>query len=67
MKIWSAIFVGIVGTTLIFVIGILVNSDENTHENKIRVAYFPNINHAVPIIGIEKGTFENQNYLLYFI
>ena len=60
MKIWSAIFVGIVGTTLIFVIGILVNSDENTHENKIRVAYFPNINHAVPIIGMEKGTFQDQ-------
>ena len=60
MKIWSAIFVGIVGVTLIFVVGILVNSDETTHENKIRVAYFPNINHAVPIIGMEKGTFENQ-------
>lgn len=60
MKIWSVIFAGIVGTTLIFVVGIMVNSDENTHENKIRVAYFPNINHAVPIIGMEKGTFENQ-------
>ncbi len=59
MKIWSAIFVGIVGVTLIFIVGIMVNSDENTHENKIRVAYFPNINHAVPIIGMEKGTFEN--------
>jgi len=59
MKIWSAIFVGIVGVTLIFIVGIMVNSDETTHENKIRVAYFPNINHAVPIIGMEKGTFEN--------
>jgi len=60
MKIWSAIFVGIVGVTLIFVVGILVNSDETTHENKIRVAYFPNISHAVPIIGMEKGTFQDQ-------
>lgn len=60
MKIWSAIFVGIVGVTSIFIVGILANSDENTHENKIRVAYFPNITHAVPIIGMEKGTFENQ-------
>ncbi|MEX2192645.1 MAG: ABC transporter substrate-binding protein [Nitrosarchaeum sp.] len=60
MKIWSVIFAGIVGTTLIFVIGILVNSDETTHENKIRVAYFPNINHAVPIIGMEKGIFQDQ-------
>jgi NitT/TauT family transport system substrate-binding protein len=59
MKIWSVIFIGIVGVTLIFIVGIMVNSDENTHENKIRVAYFPNINHAVPIIGMEKGIFEN--------
>src|SRR3972149_10629572 len=60
MKTRSAIFAGITGITLIFVIGTIVNSDETTHENKIRVAYFPNINHAVPIIGMEKGTFENQ-------
>lgn len=60
MKIWSVIFAGIIGTTLIFIIGILVNSDETTHENKIRVAYFPNINHAVPIIGMEKGIFQDQ-------
>ena len=60
MKIWSIIFAGIVGVTLIFIVGILVNSDETTHENKIRVAYFPNINHAVPIIGMEKGIFQDQ-------
>lgn len=60
MKIWSAIFAGIVGVTLIFVVVILVNSDETRHENKIRVAYFPNINHAVPIIGMEKGIFQDQ-------
>jgi len=60
MKIWSIIFAGIVGITSLLIVGIIVNSDETTHENKIRVAYFPNINHAVPIIGMEKGTFENQ-------
>ena len=60
MKTRSAIFAGIVGVILISVTGIIINSDETTHENKIRVAYFLNINHAVPIIGMEKGTFENQ-------
>ena len=60
MKIWSIIFAGIVGITSLLIVGIIVNSDETTHENKIRVAYFPNINHAVPIIGMEKGTFQNQ-------
>ena len=60
MKISSVIFAGIVGATSLLIVGIIVNSDETTHENKIRVAYFPNINHAVPIIGMEKGTFQNQ-------
>ena len=59
MKTRSAIFAGIVGTTLILIAGFLVNSDETAHENKIRVAYFPNVSHAVPIIGMEKGIFEN--------
>jgi NitT/TauT family transport system substrate-binding protein len=45
---------------LISVVGITINQDQNIHENKIRVAYFPNISHAVPIIGIEKGFFSNQ-------
>src|SRR3972149_2176099 len=60
MKTRSAILAGITASTLIFVIGTIVSSNETTHENKIRVAYFLNINHAVPIIGMEKGTFENQ-------
>ena len=60
MKTRSAIFAGIIGVTLISIAVIIESSDETTHENKIRVAYFPNINHAVPIIGMEKGTFENQ-------
>jgi NitT/TauT family transport system substrate-binding protein len=60
MKTRSAIFTGIVGVILIFVIGTIVSSNETTHENKIRVAYFLNINHVVPIVGMEKGTFENQ-------
>src|SRR3989338_9042537 len=61
MKTRSAIFAGITGITLIFVIGTIVSSNETTHENKIRVAYFLNINHAVPIIGMEKGTSEDHN------
>ncbi len=60
MKKRSAIFAGIAGTTVIIIFGILLNSGETTHENKIRVAYFPNVNHAVPIIGMEKGIFQNQ-------
>ncbi|MBI3255263.1 MAG: ABC transporter substrate-binding protein [Nitrosarchaeum sp.] len=60
MKTRSVIFAGIVGVMLILIIVTMTNYDEITHENKIRVAYFPNITHAVPIVGMEKGIFENQ-------
>ena len=57
MKIGSAILAGIVAVAALTVIVIASSSDGSTHENKIRVAYFPNIGHAIPIIGIEKGIF----------
>jgi len=60
MKLRSLILAGVIGVTLIFVVGIMVKSDGTTPENKIRVAYFPNITHAVPIIGIERGTFAQE-------
>ena len=40
--------------------GIILNSDEHSDENNLRLAYFPNIGHAIPIIGIEKGFFAEQ-------
>ena len=31
---------------------------DQSNQNKIRVAFFPSIGHAVPIVGIENGIFE---------
>ena len=59
MKTRSAIFAGIAGIVLLSVLGIVLSSD-TTHENKIRIGYFPNIGHAIPIVGIEKGFFEES-------
>ncbi|MCS5528691.1 MAG: ABC transporter substrate-binding protein [Nitrosopumilus sp.] len=42
------------------IIGIILNSDENFDGNNLRIAYFPNIGHAIPIIGIENGFFAEQ-------
>jgi len=56
MKTRSAISAGIAGIILLSVLGIVLSSD-TTHENKIRIGYFPNIGHAIPIVGIEKGFF----------
>ena len=60
MKSAKVISAGIVGIILISVLGIALNSSSATHESKIRVAYFPNIGHAIPIVGIEKGFFEEK-------
>ncbi len=59
MKTRSAISVGIAGIVLLSVLGIALSSD-TTYENKIRIGYFPNIGHAIPIVGIEKGFFQES-------
>lgn len=59
MKTRSAISAGIVVIVLLSVL-VALSSSDTTHENKIRIAYFPNIGHAIPIVGIEKGFFEES-------
>jgi NitT/TauT family transport system substrate-binding protein len=60
MKTRSIISVSITGIILLSVLGVALNSSNSTDENKIRIAYFPNIGHAIPIVGIEKGFFESS-------
>ena len=57
MKIRVIISAGVVGIILLSVLGISLSSSETTHENKLRIAYFPNIGHAIPVVGIEHGIF----------
>ncbi|MCV0392664.1 MAG: ABC transporter substrate-binding protein [Nitrosopumilus sp.] len=59
MKNRSVLVAGIVGVALISALIISQNSDKSSTE-KIRIAFFPNIGHAVPIVGIEKGFFANK-------
>jgi NitT/TauT family transport system substrate-binding protein len=60
MKTRSIIFVSIGGIILLSVLGVSLNSDDSADETKIRIAYFPNIGHAIPIVGVEKGFFESS-------
>lgn len=57
-------FTAAVGAALVVTITILVVSTNFTHEvtaqNKIRVAFFPNINHIVPIVGMENQIFSKN-------
>jgi NitT/TauT family transport system substrate-binding protein len=57
MKIRSAILTGILVIVVIGIVTAFYESDQSIHENKIRVAFFPNIGHAVPIVGYESGIF----------
>lgn len=60
MKTMAIISAGIIGIVLLSVLGIALNSSNTVHENKIRIAYFPNIGHAIPIVGVEQGFFEGK-------
>ena len=58
MKISIVITLGIVAVISIAVIATIGSDLEQSSQNKIRVAFFPSIGHAVPIVGIENGIFE---------
>jgi len=60
MKTRSVISASIVGIILLSVLGVSLSSTDESNENKIRIAYFPNIGHAIPIVGMEKGFFETS-------
>ena len=60
MKTRSLISASIVGIILISVLIVSVTSNDESNENKIRIAYFPNIGHAIPIVGMENGFFQNS-------
>ncbi|MBT3579885.1 MAG: ABC transporter substrate-binding protein, partial [Nitrosopumilus sp.] len=42
------------------IVGIVLNSNEKLSENNLRIAYFPNIGHAIPIVGMEMGFFSEK-------
>ena len=42
------------------IVGIILNSNEKLSENNLRIAYFPNIGHAIPIVGMEIGFFSEK-------
>ena len=42
------------------IVGIILNYNEKLSENNLRIAYFPNIGHAIPIVGMEKGFFSEK-------
>ena len=60
MKMRSAVLAGIGVIFLAIAAGIASDLSKETSENTLRVAFFPNIGHAIPIVGMERGIFENN-------
>ena len=60
MKIHSIIFTGVIGVVLLSLLGITLSSTDDISEKKLRIAYFPNIGHAIPIVGMGAGFFEDK-------
>ena len=60
MKIRSVVLAGIGVIFLAIAVGIASDLSNNSSENSIRVAFFPNIGHAIPVVGMEKGIFESN-------
>ncbi|MGH1569243.1 MAG: ABC transporter substrate-binding protein, partial [Nitrosopumilus sp.] len=51
---------GITGIILLSVLGVALSSNASSGENKLRIAYFPNIGHSIPIVGMEKEFFQTS-------
>jgi NitT/TauT family transport system substrate-binding protein len=60
MKISSLVIVGVVTVIIIGFSVFLIDSAQTKQDTKIRIAFFPNIGHLVPIIGSENGMFSNS-------
>ena len=60
MKIRSAVIAGIGVVILAIAVALASETSMKSGDNTIRVAFFPNIGHAIPIVGLERGTFEEN-------
>ena len=60
MTIKMIISISIAVIVLCSVAAIILNSNDTSNENNLRIAYFPNIGHVIPIVGIETGFFSEK-------
>lgn len=59
MKILPLAGAAVVAIIAVFLALSMISAD-GTNENRVRVAFFANISHAVPIVGLENGYFADQ-------
>ncbi|MEW6044278.1 MAG: ABC transporter substrate-binding protein [Thermoproteota archaeon] len=54
------VLAGVVAVALIIIGVVVFSTQTEANQDKIRVAFFANISHAVPIIGTERGEFSKE-------
>jgi NitT/TauT family transport system substrate-binding protein len=59
MKFRQAISIGL-GAIVAIIVALAIVNSADLQENKVRVAFFPNVGHAVPIVGIENEIFSSE-------
>ncbi len=60
MNLRMAILGGIAGIVAIFLAVATLGYLEDTEQNKVRLAFFPNVGHVIPIVGLERGIFVEE-------
>ena len=60
MKMRSVFLIGIGVIALVITMGIAFDAGKETGESTLRIAFFPNIGHAIPVVGMERGMFESN-------
>ena len=60
MKIGSLVAAGIGAVVIALAVGIFAQEGQEARDTSLRVAFFPNIGHAIPIVGLERETFEEN-------
>jgi len=60
MKITVTVFSLTIMIIAVAAIVVLTGNYSETSQDKLRVAFFPSIGHAVPIVGLENGIFQRK-------
>lgn len=54
------LYSGVAAAVVAIAVAAIISSQANSAENGIRVVFFPNISHAVPIVGLQNGEFSQE-------
>jgi NitT/TauT family transport system substrate-binding protein len=54
------VYSGIAAVAIAIAVAVFVNSQAESDQNRVRVAFFANVGHAIPIVGLENGYFEQE-------